>query len=82
MALSIKCDSLALRTESREEWIFSSGINFMSVWEWLEWERKCSETVVDLDFVLFLSTARLRSLNLSLKRRLASPIQTSFKKVK
>ena len=27
MALSIKCDSLALRTESREEWIFSSGIN-------------------------------------------------------
>ena len=26
MALSIKCDSLALRTESREEWIFSSGI--------------------------------------------------------
>ena len=31
MALSIKCDSLALRTESREEWIFSSGINCMSV---------------------------------------------------
>ena len=28
MALSIKCDSLALRTESREE---SSGINCMSV---------------------------------------------------
>ena len=31
MALSIKCDSLALRTESREERIFSSGINCMSV---------------------------------------------------
>ena len=45
IALSIKCDSLALRTESREEWIFSSGINCMSVWEWLERERKCSETV-------------------------------------
>ena len=44
--------------------------------------RECSETVVDLDLVLFLSTARLRSLNLSLKRRLSSPIQTSFKKVK
>ena len=40
MALSIKCDSLALRSESREERIFSSGINCMSVWEWLEWERK------------------------------------------
>ena len=55
MALSIKCDSLALRTESREEWIFSSGINCMSVWEWLEWERKCSETVVGLDLMLILS---------------------------
>ena len=54
MALSIKCDSLALRTESREEWIFSSGINCMSVWEWLEWERKCSETVVGLDLTLVL----------------------------
>ena len=74
MALSIKCDSLALRTESREEWIFSSGINCMSVWEWLEWERKCSETVVGLDLMLVLSTARLCSLNLSLRRRLVSPI--------
>ena len=82
MTLSIKCDSLALRTESREEGIFSSGMNFMSVWERLEWERKCSDTVVDLELVLFLSTARLRSLNLSLRRRLVSPIQTSFKKVK
>ena len=58
MAFSIKCDSLALRTESREEWIFSSGINCMSVWEWLEWERKCSETVVGLDLMLVLSTAQ------------------------
>ena len=33
MALSIKCVSLALRTESRKEWIFSIGINCMSVWE-------------------------------------------------
>ena len=54
MAFSIKCDSLALRTESREEWIFSSGINCMSVWEWLEWERKCSETVVGLDYTYSL----------------------------
>ena len=68
-ALPIKCDSLALRTESREEWIFSSGINCMSVWEWLEWERKCSETVVGLDLMLVLSTARLCSLNLSFRRR-------------
>ena len=80
MALSIKCDSLALRPESREERIFSSGITCMSVWEWLEWERKCSETVVDLELVLFLSTARLPSLNLSLRRRFVSPIQTNFKK--
>ena len=58
MALSIKCHSLALRTESREERVFSSGINCMSVWEWLEWERKCSETVVGLDLMLVLSTAR------------------------
>ena len=56
MALSIKCDSLALRTESREERIFSSGIKCMSVWEWLEWERKCSETVVGLGLMLILST--------------------------
>ena len=68
-ALPIKCDSLALQTESREEWIFSSGINCMSVWEWLEWERKCSETVVGLDLMLVLSTARLCSLNLSFGRR-------------
>ena len=74
MALSIKCDSLALRTESHEERIFSSGINCMSVWEWLEWERKCSETVVGLDLMLVLSTARVCSLNLSLRRRLVSPI--------
>ena len=69
MALSIKCDSLALRTESREEWIFSSGINCMSVCEWLEWERKCSVVMG-----LVLSTARLCSLNLSLRSRLVSPI--------
>ena len=48
MALSIKFDSLALRTESREEWIFPNEINCMSVWEWSEWERKCSETLVDV----------------------------------
>ena len=63
-ALSIKCDSLALRTESRQEWISSSGINCMSVWEWLLWERNCSETVVSLDLMLVLSTASLCSLNL------------------
>ena len=50
--------SLSLRTESHEKWISSSGINCMSVWEWLEWERKCSETVVGLDLMLVLSTAR------------------------
>ena len=81
MALSIKCDSLALRTESREEWIFSSGINCMSVWEWLEWERKCSETVVGLDLMLVLSTARLCSLNLSLRRRLVSTIYCKLQRL-
>ena len=79
MALSIKCDSLALRTESREEWIFSSGINCMSVCKWLEWERKCS--VVHLDLMLVLSTARLYSLNLSLRSRLVSPICCKLKQV-
>ena len=73
MALSIKCDSLALRTESREEWIFSSGINCMSVWEWLEWERKCSERAVGLDLMLVLSNARLCSLNLSRRRLVSAP---------
>ena len=74
MALSIKCDSLALRTESSEEWLFSSGINCMSVCEWLEWERKCSISVVGLDLMLVLSTARLCSLNLSLRSCLVSTI--------
>ena len=40
----------------------------MSVLEWLEWERKCSETVVGLDLILGLSTERRCSLNLSLRR--------------
>ena len=74
MALSIKCDSLALRTESREEWIFSSRIKCMSVWEWLEGERKCSETVMGLDLMFVLSTARLCSLNLSLNSFYGLPI--------
>ena len=78
IALSIKCDSLALRTESREEWIFSSGINSMSVWEWLEWKRRCSETVVGFDLKLVLSTARLCWLNLSLRRSLVSPIYCNY----
>ena len=69
MALSIKCDSLALRIESCEECIFSSGINCMSVCEWLESERKCSVVMG-----LVLSTARLCSLNLSLRSHLVSPI--------
>ena len=46
IALSIKCDSLALRTKSCEEWIFSSEIN-------------CMETVVGLELMLVLSTGRL-----------------------
>ena len=33
---------------------FLQWINCMSVWEWLEWERKCSETVVGLDLTLVL----------------------------
>ena len=45
MALTIKYDSLALRTKSCEEWIFCSEIN-------------CMETVVGLD-MLGLSTGRL-----------------------
>ena len=69
MALSIQCDSLALRTESREEWIFPNEINCMSLWEWSEWERRCSETLVGLDLMLVLSTGRLCSLNLSLRQK-------------
>ena len=70
MALSIKCDSLALVTESREEWIFPNEINYMSVWEWWDWERKYSETVVGINLMLVLSTGRLYSLNLSLRQKL------------
>ena len=69
MALSIKCVSLALRTESREEWTFPNESNCMSVWEWSEWERRCSETLVGLDLMLVLSTGRLCSLNLSLRQK-------------
>ena len=69
MSLSIKCVSLALRTESREEWIFPNEINYMSVWEWSEWERKYSETAVGLNLMLVLSTERLYSLNLSLRQK-------------
>ena len=47
--------------ESRDEWIISSGISCMSVWQWLGWDRKCSETVVGLDWMLVLSTERLCS---------------------
>ena len=72
--MAFKCDSLALRTESNEEWIFSSRINCMSEWEWLEWERKCSETVLGLDLMFVLSTACLCSLNLSLNSFYALPI--------
>ena len=34
-AKSIRKDSLAFLIESREEWITSSGISCMSVWQWL-----------------------------------------------
>ena len=81
MTLSIKCDSLTLKTKSREEWILSSGINNMSVRKWLEWERKCPETVVGLDLMLVLSTARLCSLNVSLKRHLVSPIYCKLQRL-
>ena len=81
MALSNKCYFLALRTESREQRIFSSAINCVSVWEWLEWERKCSETVVGLELMLVLSIARLCSLNLSLRRRLVSPIYCKLQRL-
>ena len=72
MALSIKCDSLQWPYELRHvknEFSLVGSINCMSVWEWLEWERKCSEIVVGLDLMLVLSTARLCSLNLSFRRR-------------
>ena len=39
----------------------------------------CSETVAGLDLMLVLSTARLCSLNLSLRRRLVSPIYCKIK---
>ena len=34
-AKSMRKDSLAFLIESREEWISSSGISCMSVWQWL-----------------------------------------------
>ena len=34
-AKSIRVDSLAFLIESREEWMSSSGISCMSVWQWL-----------------------------------------------
>ena len=77
MSLSIKCDSLALRTESREEWIFPNETNCMSVWEWSEWERRCSETLVGLDLMLVLSTGRLCSLNLSLRQKWPNCVEDS-----
>ena len=77
MALSIKCVSLALRTESREEWTFPNEINCMSLWEWSEWERKCSETLVGLDLMLVLSTGRLCSLNLSLRQKWPNCVEDS-----
>ena len=42
---------------------------------------KCSETVVGLDLMLVLSTARLCSLNLSLRRRLVSPIYCKLQRL-
>ena len=77
MALSIKCVSLTLRTESREEWTFPNEINCMSLWEWSEWERKCSETLVGLDLMLVLSDGRLCSLNLSLRQKWPNCVEDS-----
>ena len=71
--------------EVQESWPYlpnaTPWINCMSVWEWLEWERKCSETVVGLDLMLVLSTARLCSLNLSLGRHLVSPIYCKLQRL-
>ena len=64
----IKKASLALRMESR--WIFSMGINIMSLAVWLGEDRKCSAAVVGLDLLLWLSMVRRCLLNRSLKRRL------------
>ena len=43
--------------------------------------EKCSETVVGLDLMLVLSTARLGSLNLSLRRRLVSAIYCKLQRL-
>ena len=51
------------------------------MWEWSEWERKCLETVVGLDFMLVLSTGRLCSSNLSLRRRLVSAIHWKLRQL-
>ena len=60
MALSVKYDSLPLRTDSREEWIFSSGINIYVSMRMVRVRER-----VGLDLILVLSTARLCSFNLS-----------------
>ena len=47
---SIKCDSFALWIESRQVWIFYSGINCMSEWVVSQWKGKCSKKVVGYRF--------------------------------
>ena len=74
-------DSLAFLIESRDEWIISSGVSCMSVWQWLGWDRKRSATVVGLDFMLVLSAERLCSWNLSLRRRLVSPMYCKWQRL-
>ena len=52
-----------------------------TVWEWSESVRKCLETVVDLDLMLVVSTGRLCSLNLSLRRHLVSSIYCKWQRL-
>ena len=52
-----------------------------TVGEWSESVRKCLETVVDLDLMLVVSTGRLCSLNLSLRRHLVSSIYCKWQRL-
>ena len=64
---------MALRNASRDECMSSSGISSMSLGEWLS-ERKWSETAVDLEEGVGLSTGRRCSLKRSLSRLFVSPV--------
>ena len=78
---SIIKDSLAFLIESREEWISSSGISCVSVVVVRMREKLFRNSGIGLDLMLVLSTERLSSLNMSLRRRLVSPMYCKWQRL-